>query len=75
MFGLDPTLIRVRRSRFTYGVSSLNRFVAGLHPPEKRVVRNGIAYYAGVFDKFVAVNEPVQVGDSIVRLDTPARRD
>ena len=29
LFGLDPTIVNVRRSRLTYGVSVLNRFCSG----------------------------------------------
>ena len=34
LFGLDPAVIKVRRSPLTYGVGVLNRYVEGKHPPE-----------------------------------------
>ena len=31
-FGLDPSVVTVRRSRLTYGVGVLNRYLEGVHP-------------------------------------------
>ncbi|NXS39951.1 HS12A protein, partial [Balaeniceps rex] len=41
LFGLDPAVIKVRRSPLTYGVGVLNRFVEGKHPPEKLLIKDG----------------------------------
>ena len=73
LFGLDPTIINVRRSRLTYGVSVLNRFEADFHLLEKRVVKDNIEWCADIFDKFVLVDQSIGLGDTVVRKYTPAR--
>jgi hypothetical protein len=35
LFGLNPGLVTVRRSKQTYGVGVLKHFVHGIHPPGK----------------------------------------
>lgn len=72
-FGLDPTVVSVRRSRLTYGVGVLNRFIPGRHPPAKMVQKDGTAWCTDVFDRFVEVDQPVAVGDTVIRSYTPAR--
>ena len=74
LYGLDPLTIKVRRSRLTYGVAVLNRFIHGRHPLDKRVVKDGIEYCKDVLDKFVAADQSVAVGERIVRSYSPARR-
>jgi len=59
MFGVDPTVVGVRRSRLTYGVGVLHRFVPGRHPATKRISRDGAAWCRDVFDRFVAVDQEV----------------
>lgn len=44
LFGLDPQVIKQRRSRMTYGVGILNKFQHGLHPPSKKIVKDGIEW-------------------------------
>ncbi|EDO36873.1 predicted protein [Nematostella vectensis] len=73
LFGLDPTVIRVRRATMTYGVGVLNRYVAGNHPRSKLVRKNGIEWCTDVFDKFVTADEPVTVGEVVVRSYAPAK--
>ena len=75
LFGLDPTIINVRRSRLTYGVSVLNRFVPDFHMLEKRVVKDNIEWCADIFDKFVLVDQSIGLGDTVVRKYTPARQN
>ncbi|KAF2367815.1 hypothetical protein FHG87_001435 [Trinorchestia longiramus] len=71
-FGLDPSVVTVRRSRLTYGVGVLNRFQEGVHPLEKRVYAAGADWCADVLDVFVRVDESVAVGDVVSRSYTPA---
>ena len=71
-FGLDPTVVTVRRSRLTYGVGVLNRFDKNTHPQDKRVVAAGSEWCADVLDRFVCVDESVAVGDVVARSYTPA---
>ncbi|XP_055937717.1 heat shock 70 kDa protein 12A-like isoform X2 [Argiope bruennichi] len=72
-FGIDPTVVSSRRSRLTYGVGVLNRFIHGTHPPDKLVVKDGVEWCADVFDKFVLADQSVCVGDTVIRRYTPAR--
>ncbi|XP_022252151.1 heat shock 70 kDa protein 12A-like [Limulus polyphemus] len=73
LFGLDPTIVKVRRSRMTYGVGVLNRFIHGVHPPDKLVVKDGVEWCADVFDKFVICDQSVGLGDVVIRSYTPAK--
>uniref|UniRef100_A0A8C4Q813 Heat shock protein 12B n=1 Tax=Eptatretus burgeri TaxID=7764 RepID=A0A8C4Q813_EPTBU len=73
LFGLDPTVVRVRRSAFTYGVGVLNRFVNGKHPPEKLLLKDGERWCTDIFDHFVSAEESVALGEAVVRSYTPAR--
>ncbi|CAF2048753.1 unnamed protein product [Rotaria magnacalcarata] len=73
LFGLDPTIVNVRRSRLTYGVSVLNRFVPDYHLNEKKIVKDNIEWCADIFDKFVLVDQSIGLGDTVVRKYTPAR--
>ncbi|UJR22675.1 hypothetical protein I4U23_025712 [Adineta vaga] len=75
LFGLDPTIVNVRRSRLTYGVSVLNRFVADYHQIEKKIVKDNIEWCADIFDKFVLVDQSIGLGDIVVRKYTPARHN
>ena len=59
MFGLDPTIVRVRRSALTYGVGVLNRFIPGKHPPEKRIKKDSIEWCTDIFDTFVTVDQSI----------------
>lgn len=73
LFGHDPTVIHVRISRQTYGVGVLNRFVKGKHPKHKLIKRDGIEWCTDVFDKFVLTDEPVTLGNTVIRSYTPAK--
>jgi len=72
-FGMDPTVVKVRKSRQTYGVGVLNRFVHGKHPKKKLVSKDGVDWCTDVFDKFVATDQSVALGDSVLRSYTPAK--
>jgi hypothetical protein len=82
-FGLDQTIVAVRRSRYTYGAAVLKRFVRGLHPESKLLKRATTAADGGgggsctewcrdVFDPYVVVDQVVRVGDVVVRRYAPA---
>ncbi|XP_053560302.1 heat shock 70 kDa protein 12B isoform X1 [Bombina bombina] len=73
LFGLDPTIVRVRRSPLTYGVGVLNKFVEGKHPKEKLLVKEGKNWCTDIFDKFVSVDQSVALGDIVQRSYCPAR--
>lgn len=73
MFGQDPSLIHVRRSALTYGVGCLNPFIPGKHPPEKRVVKDGVEWCTGLFDTFVFADQAVSLGHTVTRSYTLAQ--
>jgi len=62
LFGHDPTVIHVRISRQTYK-----------HPKHKLIKRDGIEWCTDVFDKFVLTDEPVTLGNTVIRSYTPAK--
>lgn len=74
LYGVNPGAITVRRSRLTYGVAVLNRFIIGRHPLEKRIIKDGIAYCKDILDRFVVADQSVCLGERVVRSYTPARR-
>lgn len=59
IFGIDPTVVGVRRSRLTYGVGVLHRFDPDKHVPCKKITRDGTAWCIDIFDKFVTVDQEV----------------
>lgn len=73
LFGLDPTVVNVRRSRSTYGVGVLNRYIKGKHPKDRMVKKDGLEWCTDVFDKFVIMDQPVALGDTVLRSYTPAK--
>uniref|UniRef100_A0A8C6Z7G6 Heat shock protein family A (Hsp70) member 12B n=1 Tax=Nothoprocta perdicaria TaxID=30464 RepID=A0A8C6Z7G6_NOTPE len=73
LFGLDPGIVRVRRSPLTYGVGVLNKFVEGKHPREKLLVKEGKEWCTDVFEKFVAAEQSVALGEVVQRSYCPAR--
>uniref|UniRef100_A0AAR2KGB1 Heat shock protein 12B n=1 Tax=Pygocentrus nattereri TaxID=42514 RepID=A0AAR2KGB1_PYGNA len=73
LFGLDPTVVRVRRCPLTYGVGVLNRFVEGRHPREKLLIKDGREWCTDILDRFVSVDQSVALGEVVRRSYTPAR--
>ncbi|RXN29852.1 heat shock 70 kDa 12A-like isoform X2 [Labeo rohita] len=73
LFGLDPSVIKVRRSPLTYGVGVLNRFIEGKHPPEKMLVKDGTRWCTDVFDTFISADQSVALGETVKRSYTPAK--
>ncbi|MBN3324367.1 HS12A protein, partial [Atractosteus spatula] len=74
LFGLDPSVIKVRRSPLTYGVGVLNhRFVEGKHPAEKLLLKDGTRWCTDVFDTFISADQSVALGETVKRSYTPAK--
>uniref|UniRef100_A0A8C2RKR4 Heat shock protein family A (Hsp70) member 12A n=1 Tax=Capra hircus TaxID=9925 RepID=A0A8C2RKR4_CAPHI len=69
LFGLDPAVIKVRRSPLTYGVGVLNRYVEGKHPPEKLLVKDGTRWCTD----FISADQSVALGELVKRSYTPAK--
>lgn len=74
-FGLDPTVVSVRKSRLTYGVGVMNKFLRGVHPDSKLVRRRDVDWCLDVFDRFVVADRSVALGDTVLRRYTPADPD
>lgn len=75
MYGLNPTIIRVRRSAMTYGVGILNKFKPGVHPEEKKVIKGGEVWCTDVFDTYVFVDQPIVYGETVTRSYTTAQNN
>ncbi|XP_056318219.1 heat shock 70 kDa protein 12B [Danio aesculapii] len=73
LFGLDPTVVRVRRCPLIYGVGVLNRFVEGRHPHDKLLIKDGREWCTDILDRFVSVDQSVALGEVVRRSYTPAR--
>lgn len=73
MFGLDPTVVNIRHSRLIYGVGVLNHFNPEKHPRSKKVSKDGVDWCTDVFDRFVNMDQPIALGDTVIRSYTPAR--
>jgi len=71
-FGLDPGVVMTRKSRMSYGVSVLNRFVRGKHPESKLALKDGVEYCMDVFDPLVLVDQSIALGETVVRRYAPA---
>ncbi|XP_061665034.1 heat shock 70 kDa protein 12B [Syngnathoides biaculeatus] len=73
LFGLNPTVVRVRRCPLTYGVGVLNRFVKGRHPQDKLLIKDDRQWCTDILDRFVSVDQSVALGEVVRRSYTPAR--
>lgn len=71
-FGCDPGVVTVRKSRMSYGLSVLNKFIRGRHPESKLAYKDGVEWCVDVFDPLVLANQSVALGSSVVRSYTPA---
>lgn len=72
-FGLDPSLIRSRRSRLTYGTNILLPFDSSRHPASKKLwnADRNAWYCEKVFDTLVKVGDEVEVGTRVTRQRSP----
>jgi hypothetical protein len=74
-YGLAPTAIHGRRSRFTYGVGVALPFDPVRDPSEHRVIKyDGTVLCDNRFQSFVEAGEIVVPGHSVVRPYYPVRR-
>ncbi|KAK7880244.1 hypothetical protein WMY93_033092 [Mugilogobius chulae] len=58
-FGRDQSVIKSRKSPYTYGFSKIARFDASKHKPEKRISTSEGQWCRHLFRKMVEVNEDV----------------
>ncbi|XP_062620792.1 heat shock 70 kDa protein 12A-like isoform X1 [Saccostrea cucullata] len=62
LFGFDPTVIRSRVCRYTYGFANQRPFVDGKDKIEKKTEHGGRFYCDDAFDKHVEIGEMLQLG-------------
>jgi len=72
LYGLDPSVIKVRRAKLTYGIGVIKPFDSTKHPIDKLVVRNGQSWCLDVLDVFVSSGQSVARGEEIIRCYRPA---
>ncbi|XP_072112901.1 heat shock 70 kDa protein 12B-like isoform X2 [Mobula birostris] len=73
LLGLEPAVVRLRRSPLTYGLAVLRRFEPGRHPAHKLLERDGARWCADVFDRLVRAGQPLAPGERLQRRYMPAR--
>ncbi len=68
-FGLNPSVIRARRTRLTYGCAAEMEFESNIDPPHKKVFRKdkGKSNCKDRFEIFVQAGQVIRVGDKIKR--------
>lgn len=75
-FGLDPSLIRSRRSRLTYGCELEYRFEPGVDPEFRKVWLPDIGEYAcGRFNAFVKAGDVVEPDSRVSHVFLPVAKD
>lgn len=62
IFGHDPSLIRERRSKYTYGIRVYKKFDPAKHDEKYQYTKNGELRCGNLFSKFVEVDEIAIVG-------------
>ncbi|KAL4232760.1 Heat shock 70 kDa protein 12A [Mactra antiquata] len=76
IFGHDPSVIKERKCRFTYGVETSFPFQEGKHPISKRIeASDGKLYCSGMFSKHVEIGQPLTVGGSQVEKSYQPTKD
>ncbi|MGW0778845.1 Hsp70 family protein [Streptomyces sp. NPDC002835] len=73
-FAYDPSALRVRRSRYTYGCSTSMPFEKGDPETSKGSDDGGKEFCTNRFRTFVLESEPVEVGSAITHHFTPLRK-
>lgn len=77
IFGHNPTVIKERRCRFTYGVRTSYQFDPRKHPESKKFQNDaGNDYCGDIFDRHVEIGKPVVTGErQAQRSYVPTRND
>jgi hypothetical protein len=76
-FGVDPTIIRARRSRLTYGVSCTRKFNQFIDPESKKFWAEDLGRYqcADLFNTLVTIGDSVPVNKEIIMQYTPTEAE
>ena len=71
-FGMDPTVVKIRRSALTYGVGVLNAYNPAKHPPNKCIVKGGKKWCTDIFEPYVVTDQAIPVNDVVLKSYNPA---
>ena len=63
IFGHDPSLIKERRSKYTYGIRTSKLFDPNIHDDKYKFEENGQIRCGSLFSKLISINDPVTVGE------------
>ena len=64
MYGINPAIVQERIASQSYGLSGLEEFVVGIHPPSKHEVYDGIAYCKDIYQEFLHIGQVIKSTDS-----------
>ena len=75
MYGHVPKIIQWRRAAFTYGIQISRDFEEENHDRHKKVYIDGEYYCTHIFDRFIGINDQLEVGKhTVTRVLTPLSR-
>nr|XP_022296996.1 heat shock 70 kDa protein 12A-like [Crassostrea virginica]XP_022296997.1 heat shock 70 kDa protein 12A-like [Crassostrea virginica] len=63
IFGHDPSLIRERRSKYTYGIGVYDQFDPTIHDEKYKYEEDGETRCGSLFSKLISIDDPVSVGE------------
>lgn len=68
LLGKDPSLIRIRKSRSTYGVDAAVPFIVGTHKEEKKITLPGLPgdWCKDVMSKFITTGDEIDIDKAVV---------
>ncbi|XP_072300204.1 heat shock 70 kDa protein 12A-like [Eucyclogobius newberryi] len=75
MFGRDQSVIRTRKSAFTYGYAKMQRFDPSVHKPEKKYTNKEGNWCDNLFGKMVEIDEDVGWNETREFILTPVDGD
>ena len=74
MYGQCPDVIKVRISKFSYGVRAMIPFDASMHPASRRVETSKGPRCDGIFSEFIELNAAVEIGHPVERSYSTAHK-
>ena len=63
IFGHDPSLIKERRSKYTYGIKVFDEFDPSKHDEKHKFEKDGVMHSGSLFSKLITINDSVTVGE------------
>ncbi|KAL3881574.1 hypothetical protein ACJMK2_027997 [Sinanodonta woodiana] len=70
LYGRDPSVIKSRICKFTYGFDWSEEYNPKIHPLNKRIATDDGAYCSDIFKKLVEVGQEVNVGHCSEEIET-----